>query len=553
MNVIGGAISEVMITAVHGSNALSDLVHGDWAGAKKEWQQWSDETADIIHKTVERGAKIAEEGIAKIGDTLTADPTARKKVTDAKAPGGNGKGSNGKDQKGTGGDAIAIAKAEAEAERTLSIKREQLAEELKAVENSYQQQLTDNKEFFAAKQKNEEDAIDAEVTAKQKQLSAAKQEAAEAGSDLAKKNALTAQAIKLEGEITVLMMKRRQVGIDTADALLKAEMEAGVKVEEEKIANQKKLAEIDLAGRQAVLDNAKAMGELTAQEELAGQRSIIEAKYRMELDALNAELALQQQNRDQRAKILDQIEQLNAQHNLDMQKNNMAAAAATQKEWSDVITPMEQTFATAMDGMRKRTMTFRDGMASLYNQMWKMFADWVAKQVGQWIAKEAALTAAQMAGDTMRSASSVSASTATGEASAGSAVVQLGNSAVTAAAGSFSAMAGIPYIGPILGAAAAVAALATILGYKGSVKSARNGYDIPAGLNPLTQLHEEEMVLPKGPANALRDIAENGGGGDTHLHVHAMDAKSVKQFFAANGHHVAAALRGQNAKFALGS
>jgi hypothetical protein len=39
--------------------------------------------------------------------------------------------------------------------------------------------------------------------------------------------------------------------------------------------------------------------------------------------------------------------------------------------------------------------------------------------------------------------------------------------------------------------------------------------------------------------------------GDTHLHVHAMDAKSVRQFFAQNAHHMAAALRGQNAKFGL--
>jgi hypothetical protein len=117
------------------------------------------------------------------------------------------------------------------------------------------------------------------------------------------------------------------------------------------------------------------------------------------------------------------------------------------------------------------------------------------------------LTTAQVAGDAVRTASSKAASSATGEESSQSAMLQIGNNAMTAASGSYSSLASIPYVGPAMGAAAAAAALSLIMGYKGSLKSARGGYDIPAGVNPLTQLHEEEMVLPKEPANALRDIA----------------------------------------------
>jgi hypothetical protein len=43
--------------------------------------------------------------------------------------------------------------------------------------------------------------------------------------------------------------------------------------------------------------------------------------------------------------------------------------------------------------------------------------------------------------------------------------------------------------------------------------SAEGGYDIPAGVNPVTQLHESEMVLPKAQANVIRDLARNGGAG----------------------------------------
>lgn len=49
--------------------------------------------------------------------------------------------------------------------------------------------------------------------------------------------------------------------------------------------------------------------------------------------------------------------------------------------------------------------------------------------------------------------------------------------------------------------------------------SAENGFDIPAGHNPVTQLHEKEMVLPKAQAEVIRGLAANGGkaGGGTTI------------------------------------
>ena len=41
--------------------------------------------------------------------------------------------------------------------------------------------------------------------------------------------------------------------------------------------------------------------------------------------------------------------------------------------------------------------------------------------------------------------------------------------------------------------------------------SAEGGYDIPGGVNPMTQLHEKEMVLPRAQANVIRDLAKDGG------------------------------------------
>lgn len=53
----------------------------------------------------------------------------------------------------------------------------------------------------------------------------------------------------------------------------------------------------------------------------------------------------------------------------------------------------------------------------------------------------------------------------------------------------------------------------SISGMAMAAASARDGYDIPAGVNPVTQLHEKEMVLPQAQADVIRGMARNGGAG----------------------------------------
>jgi len=71
-------------------------------------------------------------------------------------------------------------------------------------------------------------------------------------------------------------------------------------------------------------------------------------------------------------------------------------------------------------------------------------------------------------------------------------------------------------MGPIVGPP--LAAVVRGLGYASAgivigttIASAEGGYDIPAGTNPVTQLHEKEMVLPKAQAEVIRGLAANGG------------------------------------------
>jgi len=71
-----------------------------------------------------------------------------------------------------------------------------------------------------------------------------------------------------------------------------------------------------------------------------------------------------------------------------------------------------------------------------------------------------------------------------------------------------------PIAGPIMAGVIrglGYASVGTVIGT--TIASAEGGYDIPAGMNPVTQLHEKEMVLPKAQAEVIRGLAANGGAG----------------------------------------
>lgn len=111
----------------------------------------------------------------------------------------------------------------------------------------------------------------------------------------------------------------------------------------------------------------------------------------------------------------------------------------------------------------------------------------------------------------------------------------IANTIISTQQGAAAALA-YPLIGPALAAAvyaAGAANIATILGTNigggtrssanqtfsgtsgGSRPSAKGGFDIPSGVNPLTQLHEKEMVLPQKLADSVRNMT--GGGGAINI------------------------------------
>ena len=125
----------------------------------------------------------------------------------------------------------------------------------------------------------------------------------------------------------------------------------------------------------------------------------------------------------------------------------------------------------------------------------------------------------------------------------------IGAKAADAGAGAAASQASIPWVGPILALAAMAAVFAGVMGMSAKVPSAAGGFDIPAGVNPLTQLHEKEMVLPAKYADVVRGLAAGGGepAGEAmpplNFNISTMDSAGVKQFMLDNRGAVADAIK----------
>jgi hypothetical protein len=201
------------------------------------------------------------------------------------------------------------------------------------------------------------------------------------------------------------------------------------------------------------------------------------------------------------------------------------AAEETQRVWERSVDPVVQKFSEGMLQVAEKARSLRQVMFGIGQDILASWVRNVAQMVSHWAMGIVQHVAAERAGQ-----AAIIAAKQTG-ASQGLAIDALAslkevvNSAAAAAAKAYQALAGIPVVGPVLGAAAAAATFGAVMAFQGLIASAAGGFDIPAGLNPIAQLHQREMVLPAHIADPFRsflaDYGRGGGagaGGDAHLH-----------------------------------
>jgi hypothetical protein len=276
-------------------------------------------------------------------------------------------------------------------------------------------------------------------------------------------------------EVAVMREKARQR--EQLDAL-------GLKAQQDRA-----IAAVDLAQMDA---NAQlAAGDITKAQQLDSERRFEEQRLAIKLEYLRARMAMVDPERDPvaYAQASQAIEEAERQHRQRLRQIQIESAQNDRD-----TNPMLNVWKTMSEGMAQaasQILTRQQSLAAGLKSIWQG----VRQSIGNEISK--ILAAKIMAYGRERLLT----------------IAGIGMKAAEAGAGAAASQAGIPIVGPALALAAMGATMAAVLGLGASVPSAARGWDIPAGINPITQLHEQEMVLPADQANVIRDLAAGGGGG----------------------------------------
>lgn len=272
------------------------------------------------------------------------------------------------------------------------------------------------------------------------------------------------------------------------------------------------LGAVDLQSKEASLK--KSAGLITGPQEVDLLREAENQKYEIRVQALDAEMALAGTSLERQKAILAEREELEQTH----QEALLELHYRGIEEWANIANVLvqpaadafNQFFSDVLDGTADVAQSIEDlikGMVkSVVGALTQMLAKWVATKIA-----EAIISKTTAAKETM------------------------GNIAV-AASGAYASQAAIPIVGPALGAAAAAKAVAMLTAMTAPLLAAEKGFDVPAGRNPVTQLHQREMVLPAVHADTIRELGKNGRRARDlpPIQIIAMDSRDVRRVFLDN-------------------
>lgn len=457
-----------------------------------------------------------------------------------------------------------------------------------------------------SKESSAKSKADADAKARER---AAEQEA-KAIADIRYKYATQEQKIKLDLEKALKEIEKAKItDAEKAAFKVRAEKDASDKItalnteqfekikaiREAEIQNKQhqaqRIYEIEKANIQAEFDAKKISNVQKARLEKELEDKLREIKRRGLEDRLALEnqmsgISGKQGNQNQ---IMNNISDLDTDQKVSDTKQVGVLSDAEMKDFEDkfggLTSRMSGLWDKGIQSMMNGTLTWRNAMNAIFTELAGAFIQsMISEPLKKYVASLATRmaiklgfikteTAAEVAGQTAQTGAVVAGESMKTAATATGVFTRLGiklmgtiksimMSAWEAMAAAWAALSAIPIVGPALGVAAGIAAFAGVSAIVGKVASARGGYDIPAGVNPLTQLHEEEMVLPKQHANTIRALGKSltsDGGFSTpqapsqqttnHFTVQAFDSRDVKRFFEKHGRELASGLKGHRRNF----
>ena len=340
-------------------------------------------------------------------------------------------------------------------------------------------------------------------------------------------------------------LKLREKILTLEDQLSKQSTEAKMN----QVAEWEKLDKHKLEMEKDAADQALAAGRISQLERLDLEIEFENRRYQIAYDALQERIALAEQDPTYSQTAIDklkaQMAELGQGHEQTQAKNEGKRESQRQKDAPNVMEMLQdggqnvwqeaqQQMGQAFSAMLTRTQNFRTAMNNFFKSMGQTFIqEMVTKplmgMMQRMVQESAIYKMIFSTKDTLETAAA--AKTASTKATETTSVVTA--NATQAASGAAASQASIPYVGPILAVAAMAAIMAAVMGLMGGgggsqttttttrIPSAAGGWDIPAGINPLTQLHENEMVLPAEHAQTIREMAGQSGGDDSTIIINS--------------------------------
>jgi len=266
---------------------------------------------------------------------------------------------------------------------------------------------------------------------------------------------------------------------------------------------------------------------LTGSQGVAMTRQITEEQYQLELSLARQRLKLYEGVPAEQAKINAEIILLQAKHKTEMLNLQFQQINAMRAQWDTFFDSIRGAWDAQLRGLLSKQVTWAQAFRSILGDLLIDFIKWGEKKVAVYIATELAETQAKAAGAVARTVLSESEAVASFIPNAIRALKSIATSAAETFAGVFGFLA--PEMGPAAGIPAAAAG-AVVAAAAGAVPAfAMGSWSIPRDM--LAMVHEGEKITPKGASGGGW---QGGGGGDTHVHIHTMDTRSVAQFVRDN-------------------
>jgi len=546
--IIGAAINSVIVWIEALSEAITKFSVGDFTGAGQALASAVDKQVDIVRKGAKDVADISVKAAADTREAWSAVDQPKKedgKVSTYTKTGGStfGKSSN-----------AGANKAAAEAKRAEDVEIQGYENKLAALKLAQEKENDANGTFYQFTKEQEakywKDILDTTtMSAREKALiekryldlsianrksdfddkmAGLKRDMDETKYNYDKQLEIATQIATAIGERYGLESKEYAAAQTTITKLTQAKA-AQVLAINQLIADSNRdaaLAGIDEEQRAAQLK--EQLGLETKAELIAQETQFEDKRFEIVSSALEERLALMANdpntNPVEMQRIKNEILEIERQHQAKINELHGQATEESTLQSRTAADSIGQSWGQSIAKMATLQASFGATVKSMYMAVVDVVSNALAKMIGDWIAQQLKMMIFNKLFKT---------TTAAGQITANAGI---------AGSAAFASTAAIPIVGPALAPAAAALATAGALSFL-PMASAANGYDIPGGINPVTQLHEREMVLPEEHADTIRNMKDGGQAPIGDIHIHAMDTRSVRKFVMDNKHEIAAAVK----------